>query len=114
MRFAALTAVAFVLAVPAAGFAQGWYWPVAKVMRAIDGARVRVGGRVIRVDSETTLCSGMGRRIRRHGVRMWSRFECTYTTFTSNGADRDLEFEVRVSGRTRYAIRDAHWVGVVR
>jgi hypothetical protein len=109
MRLAALAGTAIVLAAPTVGLALGQYWPVAKVMRAIDGTRVRVGTRVVRIDTETTLCSGEGRSVVRRGVRMWSRFACTFTTFTRSGVDRDLDFQVYVTGRTRYAIRHAHW-----
>jgi hypothetical protein len=87
---------------------------MAKVMRAIDDVRVRVGTRVIRIHSETTLCSGEGPSIRRRGIRMWSRFSCTYTTFTKGGVDRDLDFRVRVTGARRFVISDAHWVAASR
>ena len=101
-------------ATPAAGRALRWYWSMAKVMRAIDDVRVRVGTRVVRIHSETTLCSGEGPSIRRRGIRMWGRFSCTYTTFTRQGVDRDLDFQVRVTGVRRFVIRDAHWVGTSR
>jgi hypothetical protein len=101
-------------AAPAAGRALRWYWPMAKVMRAIDDVRVRVGTRVVRIHSETTLCSGEGPSIRRRGTRRWSRFSCTYTTFTRQGVDRDLDFRVRVTGLKRFVISDAHWVGTSR
>jgi hypothetical protein len=103
-----------VFAAPAAGRALRWYWPTAKVMRVIDGVRVRVGTRVIRIHSETTLCSGEGPSVRRRGIRMWNRFSCTFTTFTRQGVDRDLDFDVRVKGSTRFVISDAHWVGTTR
>lgn len=99
---------------PAAGRALRWYWPMAKLMRAIDDVRVRVGTGVVRIHSETTLCSGEGPSIRRGGIRRWSRFACTYTTFTKRGVDRDLDFRVRVTGMTRFAITDAHWVRAPR
>jgi hypothetical protein len=114
MRIAVVTTVSLALLSPAAGAATRWYWPLMKVMRAVDGARVRVGARVVRIDAESTLCSGEGRAVRRRGVRMWSRFSCTFTTFTSKGVDRDLDFDVYVTGRNRYVIRDAHWIGATR
>jgi hypothetical protein len=86
------------------------FWSTDKVLRKLDGDRVRVGSRRVRIDSDTTLCSGRGTSIRRNGIRMWRRFLCTYTTFTKAGVDRDLEFRVRVLGRIRYAVWDAHWV----
>jgi hypothetical protein len=109
-----LTVVFLLFAAPAPGRALRWYWPIAKVMRLIDGVRVRVGTRVIRIDTETTLCSGEGPSVRRSGIRRWSRFKCTFTTFTRQGLDRDLEFQVRVTGARRFVIRDAHWVGATR
>lgn len=105
-----VTALFFVLTAPAAAEPVRWYWPVAKVMRVIDGTRVRVGTRAVRIRSETTLCSGIGPSIRRAGVRRWSRFTCTFTTFTRRGLDRDLEFTVRVAGRQAAIITDAHWI----
>jgi hypothetical protein len=115
MRFGVVVLVlSLALAAPAAGRALRSYWPMAKLMRAIDDVRVRVGTRVVRIHSETTLCSGEGASIRRRGVRMWSRFSCTYTTFTKLGVDRDLDFHVRVIGTRRFAITDAHWVRTTR
>jgi hypothetical protein len=87
------------------------YWSVTKVLRRIDGARIHVGTRTVRIDSDTALCAGRGPSIRRDGVRRWRRFACTYTTFTKSGVDRDVDFRVRVLGTTRFAISDAHWVG---
>jgi hypothetical protein len=111
MRFTAVLLVALVIAVPARAVTLTRYWSVAHVMRAIDGVRIRVGTRVVRIDKDTTLCSGEGRKILRHGVRAWSRFVCTFTTFTKTGLDRDLEVRVYVTG---FAIRDAHWIRGVR
>ena len=106
--------VVLLIAAPAGARALRSYWPVAKVMRAIDDVRVRVGTRVVRIHKETTLCSGEGPSIRRQGIRRWSRFACTYTTFTKQGVDRDLDFGVRVLGVRRFAITDAHWVAATR
>ena len=107
-------ALLLALGEPAFGRALRWYWPMAKLMRAIDDVRVRVGTRVVRVHAETTLCSGEGPSIRRAGTRRWSRFSCTYTTFTKQGVDRDLDFRVRVTGLKRFVISDAHWVRATR
>ena len=113
MRVAAalIVALVFVFAVaPTAAQASVPYWSLGKLLRRIDGARVHVGSRTIRIVRESTLCAGRGRSIRRHGVRRWRRFICTYTTFTKSGIDRDLDFKVRVLGVKRYRIYDAHWV----
>jgi hypothetical protein len=114
MRLAALITLALALAAPATGRELRAFWPVAKAMRVIDGAKVRVGSRVVRIRAATTLCSGEGRSIRRGGVRRWARFACTFTTFTKQGVDRDLEFRVYVTGRNRYVIRDPRWIGAIR
>jgi hypothetical protein len=90
------------------------YWPVARVMRTIDHVRVRVGERTVRIESDTTLCSGVGRRVKRRSIRMWNRFACTYTVFTNSSVDRDVEFRVHVLGPRRFVIRDAHWVAATR
>jgi hypothetical protein len=103
-----------VLAVTATAAAGTWYWPMAKVMRVLDGTRVHVGTKTVRIQRETTLCSGEGRSVRRNGVRGWSRFACTYTTFIRRGVDRDLEFRVLVRGRRRFRIVDARWVPTPR
>jgi hypothetical protein len=115
MRVAAIFAAALVFAAaPTAAEASVPYWSLAKVLRRIDGARIHVGSRTVRIVSASTLCAGRGPSIRRHGVRRWRRFICTYTTFTKSGIDRDLDFRVRVLGVKRYTIYDAHWVAGVR
>ena len=98
-------------AAPAAAQASLPYWPMMKLMRRLDGARIHVGTQAVRVDKDTTLCAGRGPSIKRDGVRRWRRFICTYTTFTKQGVDRDLDFQVRVLGSRHFAVSDAHWVG---
>ena len=80
----------------------------------IDGTRTSVQGRSVRIESESTLCSGEGASIRRRGVRMWRRFACTFTTFTKRGVDRDIDFRLRVVSARRFVLYDAHWVGATR
>ena len=82
-------------------------------MARIDHAALRVDDRVIRVDTRTTLCSGLGTPVVRRGVHRWSAFDCTFTTFRG-GIDRDLDFRVRVLGPQRYAVGGVHWVGEER
>lgn len=103
-----------VLASPAAAQVSARYWTVGKVMRMIDNVRISVHGRIVRIESESTLCSGEGPFIRRRGIRRWHRFACTFTTFTKLRVDRDLEFRVRVRSKTRFVVFDAHWVGTTR
>lgn len=106
----ALVLLSLLLAAPAAAHRGGAFWSVAKVMRAVDDAPVRVGTKSLRVDSETTLCSGEGPATRRRGVRMWTHFRCTYTTFTPRGPGRDVEFRVHALDARRIAITDARWI----
>jgi hypothetical protein len=77
-------------------------------MRLIDGTRLNVGSRVVRIQSATTLCSGDGRHIRRAGRLRWKHFDCTFTT--QGGLGRDVEFRVHVRGRLRFRLTDAHWI----
>jgi hypothetical protein len=88
-----------------------FFWSIAKVMRVTDEVRVRVGDRVVRIEADTTLCSGQGTSRRRNGVRRWRHFACTYTIVTPRGIGRDVEFRVHVLGVRRFAITDARWVG---
>jgi hypothetical protein len=105
---------ALALAAPSFAGAADVYWPVAKLMRVLDRHTVTVGGRVVRIDSETTLCAGRGTPRRVRGLRAWHTFACTYTLFTRKGVDRDLDFRVQVRDARRLAIADAHWVGETR
>ena len=115
MRVAAALLVALVVAAtPAVAQTPARYWSLTKLLRRIDGARIHIGARTVRVVSASTLCTGRGPSIRRDGVRRWQRFICTYTTFTKAGVDRDLDFRVRVLGVKRYRIYDAHWVSASR
>ena len=114
MRAGVVLVAFLVVAAPATATTAGRYWSTAKVLRRLDGAKVSVGARVVRVRSATTLCAGQGTSIRRHGIRLWRRFVCTYTTFTKAGVDRDLDFRVRTISGTRFAVWDAHWVRQAR
>jgi hypothetical protein len=105
-----LMVLSLVLAAPAAAHTRGGYWPVAKVMRALDGERIRVGSKRVRVDSATSLCSGERRAMRRGGVRTWTHFRCTFATFTASGPGRDAEFRVHVLGPRRIGISGARWI----
>jgi hypothetical protein len=110
VRVGVVLAVFLLLAPSAGAQTSASYWSIGKVLRKLDGDRIHVGTRRVRVVSESTLCSGEGPSIRRRGLRMWRRFACTYTTFTKGGVDRDIDFRVRVRSATRYAVTDAHWV----
>jgi len=114
VRAGVVLVVLLLAAAPAAAGGSASYWSIGKLLRRLDGARIPVGTRTMRVNSESTLCAGRGTSIRREGVRRWRRFVCTYTTFTKTGVDRDLDFRVVVRNRTRYTIHDAHWVQAPR
>ena len=103
--------LAAAFATPAAAHPGGTPWPNVKAMRAIDGVRVGVGSRVVRIDNETSLCSGEGRAVTRRGVRMWTHFRCTFTTFTAAGPGRDIEFRLHALDARRFRISDARWIG---
>jgi hypothetical protein len=102
------------LALPSPARVPPTYWTVDRMMRELDTTRVELKARAIRVETESTLCSGEGAPIRRGGTRMWRRFACTFTSFDRQGVDRDLEFRVRITGATRFVVRDAHWIGAAR
>ena len=65
MRVGVVLIAALLLAGSPADAATAPYWSVGKVLRRLDGAKIQVGSRKIRVDSETTLCAGYGTSIRR-------------------------------------------------
>jgi hypothetical protein len=109
LMLVALVLGTLALAASAAAHDVPFYWPVAKVMRVTDDSRVRVGRTVVRIDEETTLCSGQGPSRRGNGFRRWRHFHCTYTT--RRGLGRDVEFRVHVLGVRRFGITDARWIG---
>ena len=109
LLIAAVTALAATAPAGVAAPSVQWRWSLAKVMRSIDNARIHVGSRVVRVDSATTLCSGIGRGVRSGGVRRWAAFRCTYSAFVAGGI-YDCVFRVEVRGRAKYAIVNARWL----
>jgi hypothetical protein len=109
-----IVSAAVALAVPGANAGTAVYWPIPKLMRLLDGARVSVPGGVVRLDSETTLCAGRGAPRRVRGARAWRSFACTKTLFTRKGVDRDLDFRVQIRDARRFRVTDAHWVAATR
>jgi hypothetical protein len=109
-----VVSIAVALAAPAAEAGTELYWPIPKLMRILDGARVSVPGGAVRLDAETTLCAGRGTPRRVRGARAWRSFACTYTLFTRKGVDRDLDFRVEIRDARRFRVTDAHWVGETR
>jgi hypothetical protein len=111
MRLGVVVVLAMlVVAGPADGRELAPRWPLARTMQAIDGRRVLVDGRRVRIETDSTLCGGEGASVRIAGVRRWSRFACTFTTFGARGIERDLDFRVRVVGVRRLAIVNVRWV----
>jgi hypothetical protein len=108
---AASAAAALFLASPGAAVAHPgpWHWPLQKVMQSIHGKRIHIGGRIVRIDSETTLCSGAGRAVRQHGVGAWKHFDCTYSVFVADHGIYDCDFRVHVLGLRKYLITNARW-----
>jgi hypothetical protein len=109
-RGVALILGSLALAAPAGAHDTPFFWSLAKVMGATDGARVRIAGSVVRIEAATTLCTGEGTSRRRRGVRRWRHFLCTSTTVTRRGLGRDVDFRVHVVGVRRFVITDARWV----
>jgi hypothetical protein len=105
---AAVVLVVLLAPSPAAAAAPGW--PLTRVMRALDGRRVPVAGKTVRIEAESTLCGGQGRAIRVDGVRRWARFACTFTSFGRRGIERDLDFRVTVVAGRHLRVGSAAWV----
>ena len=99
-----------VVAAPCKAHTGGAHWPVSKVMRTLDGDRVRVLSTVVRIDSGTTLCSGEGRATRRQGIPTWKHFQCTFTSFRRGVPWRDLEFRVHALDARRITITNSRWI----
>jgi hypothetical protein len=114
VRTGVVLVTAALLAAPVAAYAATPYWSAGKALRRLDGVAIKVGTRKVRVDSETTLCSGYGTSIRREGVRRWRHFACTYTTFTRAFVDRDLDFRLHVRGARRFSVSHVRWIGAAR
>jgi len=95
---------------PAAGHTGAPTWTLAKVMRQIKGARIHIGGRVLRVDANATLCSGDGSAVRWGGIGHWRHFTCTWTTFYARRRlDRDITFRVHTLTRVRMLITNVRY-----
>lgn len=109
MRRTIVWVTALVLAPPASAHPVPFYWPIAKTLRMIDGKRIRVGDRIVRIHSATALCSGTGPRKRKAGKLRWKHFDCTYTT--GGGLGRDVEFRLHVLGKVRFRVTDVRWIG---
>jgi hypothetical protein len=98
---------------PAEAHSGAPMWTLAKVMRKIQGARIRIGGRALRVRAAATLCSGDGRAARWGGIGHWRHFTCTWTTFDAQRrVDRDITFDVHTLTRVRMLISNVRYGAV--
>jgi hypothetical protein len=101
-----LVLVAAVLSPPALAHTGVPYWPYAKVLRRIDGARIRVGGAVQQVDAALVTCLGVGPSVKRDGIRRWRHFDCLEAQFAPK---RDISFRVHTLGPQAFVITNAHY-----
>lgn len=73
------------------------------VVGRLDGRRIAVEGRVVRLDRTTLVCGGVGRPAgRRHAAPAWTRFRCVQPTFPPGavaGPDAILFVEPRAGRR---------------
>src|SRR3954447_7569805 len=65
----------------------GAAWTRKKVLRWIAGRRIRVQGRIVRVDPDTVTCGGVGRAARSVGGKgAGSRLRCVHPPFPASPA----------------------------
>ena len=82
------------------------YWPYDKALSRIDGARIRVGHAIERIDASLVTCTGEGPSRRRSGVRRWRHFDCLEAQFAPK---RDLSFRVHALGKRAFVITNARY-----
>jgi len=79
-------------------------WTLERLFRRIDGRRIRIGRRTMRVDTATLACGGMLRDERR-GTPTFARVRCVQPMFASDGSPGpDLIFRVMPTGRRTLVI----------
>ena len=81
-------------------------WTHAALVRRLDGRRIEVEGRSVRIDAGTVTCGGLGRpKARIHDEPAWTRFRCLQPTFTAGGpAGPDAIFFVEPTGSNSFAV----------
>jgi hypothetical protein len=84
-------------------------WTHDAVVRRLEGRRIRVAGRSVRVDGATLTCGGVGRaQSRSGGEPEWSRFRCVQPTFPPGEvAGPDVIFIVKPTGPRTLAVTHA-------
>lgn len=85
---------------PAQPVAAGVAWTHERLLRRLRNRRIRVDGRIVRVDRTTIVCTGIGRPAkRRRGEGSWTRFRCVQPTFPKRSvAGPDALFVVVPTG----------------
>ncbi len=111
MKKLACVLVLAAVAAPAATAHRGpGYWSRAQMVERLDGARITVKGRKIRLDASTFTCGGMGRGWVKAGVRRWKHFRCVQPLFPPGRlAAPDALFRVHPLGRRRFVVSHARF-----
>jgi hypothetical protein len=93
--------------------ALGAAWTHAAVLRRIDGRRIEVDGRTVRIDRATLACGGVGQpTTRRRGEPAWARFRCVQPTFPAGSvAGPDAIFVVTPTGAHTAVMTDRRLTG---
>jgi hypothetical protein len=87
-------------------------WTQETVLRRLDGRRIIVAGKALRLDGSTLVCGGVGRPARRRGSARWTRFRCLQPTFPPGAvAGPDAVFLVEPASGRRLVVRDARFTG---
>jgi hypothetical protein len=81
-------------------------WTRGRLLRRLEGRRIRIGDRRVRLRGDTLACGGVGRaESGRGGARAWRRFRCVQPTFPPGTvAGPDAIFFVEPSGRKAFAV----------
>jgi hypothetical protein len=83
-------------------------WSRKKLVRTLAGSRIRVQGRVVRLDAGTLTCLGEGGGQRGADGRVWTEFSCIQPTFPSDQlAGPDAIFRVQATGPAKFLVTDA-------
>jgi hypothetical protein len=98
---------------PTPAAAAGPAWTRDAVMRRLDGRRITVDGRGVRIDRSTLVCGGIGRPSdRRRGRPVWVRFRCVQPTFPPGAvAGPDAILVVAPAGRRRLVVIESRLTG---
>jgi hypothetical protein len=84
--------------------------PREAVLKWLNGRRVRIDGRTVRIDPTTLTCAGVGRSSREHGRRVWSRFSCVQPTLPPGRvAGPDAILVVEPTGPRAFTVVDARF-----